>query len=75
MAPSQAEALEPVRKRALGEVVTNGRGGRNRLGIPFWLVGELTTHFRTYLSGWIESDVHWGLTDLDLEVPPKRRLL
>ena len=23
-------------------------------------VGEFTTHFRTYFSGWIESDVHWG---------------
>ena len=21
--------------------------------IPFWLVGEFTTHFRTYFSGWI----------------------
>ena len=36
--------------------------GSNRFGIPFWLVGEFTTHFRTYFSGWIESDVHWGLT-------------
>ena len=26
------------------------------------LVGEFTTHVRTYFSGWIESDVHWGLT-------------
>ena len=34
--------------------------GQNRFGIPFWLVGEFTTHFRTYFSGWIESDVHWG---------------
>ena len=31
-------------------------------GIPLWLVGEFTTHFRTYFSGWIELDVHWGLT-------------
>ena len=23
-------------------------------------VGEFTAHFRTYFSGWIESDVHWG---------------
>ena len=22
-----------------------------------------TTRFRTYFSGWIESDVHWGITD------------
>ena len=34
--------------------------GQNRFGIPFWLAGEFTTHFRTYFSGWIESDVHWG---------------
>ena len=33
-------------------------------GIPF-RVFRCTTHFRTaYFSGWIESDVHWGLTDL-----------
>ena len=32
-------------------------------------VGEFTTHFRTYFSGWIESDVLWGLTDLDFEKP------
>ena len=25
--------------------------GQNRVGIPFWLVGEFTTHFRTYFSG------------------------
>ena len=25
---------------------------------PFWLVGEFTTHFRTFFSGaW---DAHWG---------------
>ena len=23
-------------------------------------IGEFTTHFRTYFSGWIEPDVHWG---------------
>ena len=36
-------------------------------GIPFWLVGEFTTHVRTYFRGWIESDVHWGygLWDFD----------
>ena len=27
-------------------------------GIPFWLVGEFTTHFRTCFSG--DWDVHWG---------------
>ena len=36
--------------------------GQNRFGIPFWLVCACTTHFRTYFSGWIESDVHPGLT-------------
>ena len=34
--------------------------GRCTNGIPFWLVGEFTTQFKTYFSGWIESDVHWG---------------
>ena len=24
-----------------------------RHGIPFWLVGEFTTYFRTYFSDWI----------------------
>ena len=23
----------------------NGGGGQNRVGIPFWLVGEFTAHF------------------------------
>ena len=44
--------------RGLG--VRCGCGCQNRFGIPFWLAGEFTTHFRTYFSGWIESDVHWG---------------
>ena len=26
--------------------------------VPSW--GRCATHFRTYFSGWIESDVHWG---------------
>ena len=26
---------------------------QSRFGILFWLVGEFTTHFRTYCSGWI----------------------
>ena len=29
-----------------------------RNGIPFWLVGEFTTHFRTYFTG--DGDGHWG---------------
>ena len=28
-------------------------GCQNRFGIPFWLVGEFTTLFRAYFSGWI----------------------
>ena len=35
------------------------------LGSQFGVFGEFTTHVRTYFSGWIESDVHWGY-DLDL---------
>ena len=27
--------------------------------VPFWLVGEFTTHLRTYFSGWMESEVRW----------------
>ena len=34
--------------------------GQNLLEIPFWLVGEFPTHFRSYSSGWIELDVHRG---------------
>ena len=40
------------------ERVRNGGGGQNRFGMPFWWVGEFTTHFRTYFSG--DWDVHWG---------------
>ena len=32
---------------------SNGLGCQNRFGIPFWLVGEFSTHFRAYFSGWI----------------------
>ena len=35
-----------------------GGGGQNRFGIPFWLVGEFTTHFRTFFGG--DGEVHWG---------------
>ena len=35
-----------------------GCGSQNRFGIPFWLVGEFTTHFRAYFSG--DWDVRWG---------------
>ena len=40
------------------DLQTYGCGCQNRFGIPFWLVGEFTTHFRTNFSGgWA---VHWG---------------
>ena len=32
-----------------GVFFSNGCGCQSRFGIPFWLVGEFTTHFRTYL--------------------------
>ena len=37
---------------------THGCGSKPM--VPFWLLGEFTTQFRTYFTGWIESDVHWG---------------
>ena len=43
--------------RECGEIAS-----ANRFGIPFWLVGEFTTHFRTY-SSW-DWDVHWGVPGL-----------
>ena len=36
--------------------------------IPFWLVGEFTTHFGTYLSG-IDWDVHRGYDLIFLKSP------
>ena len=42
-----------------------GTSGQMAVGQHQWYhfgVGEFTTHCRTYFSGWIESDVHWGLT-------------
>ena len=35
-----------------------GNGCGSTTMASFW--GRCTTHFRTYFSGWIESDVHWG---------------
>ena len=48
------EARMPIRERGFG--------------IPFWLVGEFTTHFRTYYSG--DWDVHWGEYELDFDPWP-----
>ena len=39
-------------------------------GIPFWLVGEFTTHFWLPILVGIESDVHWGLIDSDFDPWP-----
>ena len=41
--------------------------GSKPMGSDFG-VGEFTTHFRAYFSGWIESDVHWD--DLDFHPWP-----
>ena len=35
-----------------------GCGCQNRFGIPCWLVGEFTTHFRLDFGG--DWDAHWG---------------
>ena len=40
--------------------------------VPFWWLGEFTTHLSREYGGWIESDVHWGLSDLAFE--PKRQM-
>ena len=40
-----------------------GFAWQNRLGIPFWLVGEFTTRFRTYFRG--DWDVLWGNRGFD----------
>ena len=63
-------SLQGQERAPLKETESYGCGGQNRFGIPFWLAGEFTTHFRTDFSGWIESDVHWGLTDLDFDPWP-----
>ena len=61
----QPPSLEPI-----------GCGCQNRFGIPFWLVGEFTTHFRTYFSGCTSildfsvvglGPVRWGLCDLGFD--------
>ena len=39
-------AAQLVRSTVLhGVSCLYGRGGQNRFGIPFWLVGEFATHF------------------------------
>ena len=43
---------------------------KTALGYHFGVFGEFTTHFRTYFSGWIESDVHRGRIDLDFDAWP-----
>ena len=40
-----------------------GRGCQHCFGIPFWLVGEFTTHCTIYFSG--DWDVHWGVRAFD----------
>ena len=43
---------------------------QNRFGIPFWLVGEFTTHFRLPILVVGLGPVHWGLTDVDFDPWP-----
>ena len=46
-------------RRAWGGFGCKWRRVKTVLGSHFGAFGEFTTHFRTYFSGWIESDVHW----------------
>ena len=54
-----------------------GCGGQIRFGIPFWLVGEFTTHFFLDFRGIGFPDVHWGC-DLAFdpwpEIPGRKNL-
>ena len=46
--------LPPLTFRGLADCCFNFRWVWVKTnGIPFWLVGEFATHFRTYFSGWI----------------------
>ena len=47
-----------------GTFPQGGRGSKPM--VPFW--GRCTTHFSINFSG--DRDVHWGLTDLDLDPWP-----
>ena len=68
--PGQLRVARPL----LGGGGRAGSGGRQvAVGQNQWDhvgVGEFTTHVRSYFSGWIESDVHWGLTDLAFDPWP-----
>ena len=71
-------SLEPMDQGFRSDLVTSccpvGQVAGQNQGYHFG-VDEFTTHFRTYLSGWIESDVHWGLTDLDFDPWALRQVL
>ena len=56
MGQIQPKKLQGVVSICQGEAF--GCGCQKRFGIPFWLVGEFTTHFRTYFSR--DWDVYWG---------------
>ena len=49
--------LKPPKKRL--EPPPKSGCGPKPMGSHFG-VGDFTTHFRTYFSGWFESDVDWG---------------
>ena len=64
--PRGSIASSPSRGKMAGSAPSSpgtrrwGCGCQNRFGIPFWLAGEFTTHFRTYFRG--DWDVYWPLT-------------
>ena len=64
-----------VISEAKSHVVRVGSGAKERVAMvqnhPFW--DRCTTHFRTDFSSWIESEVHWGLTDLGVDPWPCAR--
>ena len=71
--PSTACGRVPERSIfSWGEHFLSEHGQGSKPMVPFG-IGEFTTHFRTYFCGWIESDVHWGLTDLGFDSWPRWR--
>ena len=76
--PALCEDAKPASKPCHGCEAAEDRGfacpakprgfGCAVLGSHFGVFGA-PTHFRTYFSGWIESDVHWGY-DLDFDPWP-----
>ena len=65
--PGLESSLQQLQQGLLGGLAVgallSGCGCQNRFGIPFWLVDEFTTHFRTYVSG--ERGMFTGVRDFD----------